>query len=446
VITRRDFLASTVAVTGFPVGRMRDAAGRWQAGAAADEITPPAGLWMAGYAARREPAQGVALPLRAKALAIRQGDRPLVLVTVDLLGVTAAMRDRISRTLVHRHGLGPEAWMLAASHTHCGPVVDDQLSVAYDLDPAQRDAIAAYTARAEQTIATIVGEALSTLAPAQLVWGEGRARFGANRRSAFLPPGPADPAVPILRVDRRDGTPLAVVFGYACHNTTLPATMVHYHGDYAGVAQREIERRSPGVQAMFVAGCGADVNPSPRGTLDLAEQHGIALADAVAAVRDSLTPVAGPLAAGLSLVDLPFATPPTRDDWLARQKSDDVYVRRHASLMLQRLDRDGQLESFHREPVQVWQLGQLTLIALGGEVVTDYVLRLKREHASDALWVAAYCNDVSCYIPSFRVLDEGGYEGGGAMLYYGRPGPFDPSVEDRIVTSAARLIRHIGGS
>ncbi len=117
-----------------------------------------------------------------------------MLVTVDLLGVTAAMRQRIGATLSRTHPPGePSAWMLAASHTHCGPVVDDQLSVAYDLDAAQRGAIAAYTASLESTIARLVGDALERLEPASLAYGEGRATFGANRRVQFLPPGPVDP-------------------------------------------------------------------------------------------------------------------------------------------------------------------------------------------------------------------------------------------------------------
>ncbi len=191
-----------------------------------------------------------------------------MLVTVDLLGVTAAMRQRIGATLSRTHHLEAEAWMLAASHTHCGPVVDDQLSVAYDLDDAQRSAIAAYTATLESTIAGLAGAALERLEPVGLACGEGRATFGANRRAQFLPPGPVDPAVPVLRVTRADRRPLAIVFGYACHNTTLQAAMTQFHGDYAGVAQRELERRYPAAQAMFLAGCGADVNPSPRGTTD----------------------------------------------------------------------------------------------------------------------------------------------------------------------------------
>ena len=401
---------------------------------------------MAGFAARTSAATGMALPLRAKALALEHDGRRLVLVTVDLLGVTAAMRERIGAALSRTHHLGAEAWLLAASHTHCGPVVDDQLSVAYDLDAAKRRAIVDYTARLEEKIAGLVAEALKRLEPVELAYAAGHATFGANRRTQFLPPGPVDHAVPVLRVARADGHPLAIVFGYACHNTTLQAGMTEFHGDYAGVAQREIERRNPGAHAMFLAGCGADINPSPRGTLALVEQHGAALADAVSLALDSVHRLEGDSAAGFEPVDVPFAATTDRAGWVARQQSGDVYVRRHASLMLERLDRHGHLERSHAEPIQVWRIGGLTLVALGGEVVTDYSLRLKREHASAGLWVAAYCNDVSCYVPSGRVLQEGGYEGAGAMIYYGRPGPFDPSVEERIVTTAGRLMRRLGVS
>jgi neutral ceramidase len=401
---------------------------------------------MAGFAARNTAATGTAMPLHAKALGLERDRRRFVLVTVDLLGVTAAMRQRIGATLSRTHHLETEAWMLAASHTHCGPVVDDQLSVAYDLDEVQRGAIAAYTASLESTIARLVGAALERLEPADVTFGEGLATFGANRRTQFLPPGPVDQAVPVLCVSGADRRPLAVVFGYACHNTTLQAAMTEFHGDYAGVAQRELERRCPGAQAMFLAGCGADVNPFPRGTLALVEQHGTALADAVAAALANARPVEGSISAGFELVELPFGDVPDRAGWIARQHSEDVYVRRHATLMLDRLNRDGTLERARAEPIQIWRLGTLSLVALGGEVVTDYTLRLKREHSSAQLWVAAYCNDVSCYIPSGRVLQEGGYEGGGAMIYYGRPGAFDPSVEGRMVTTAGRLMQRLGDS
>ena len=445
MLTRRAFLAGAAAAAA-SAARPAAVQASWRAGVARADITPAPGIWMAGFAARTSPATGTALPLHARALAIERGGARLLLLTVDLLGVTAAMRERIGARLRRSHGVEPEAWLLASSHTHCGPVVDDQLSVAYALDAGQRRRIAAYTAELESTLARIGGDALDRLEPAALAMGRAQAGFGANRRTQFLPPGPVDPSVPVLRVSGSTGRPLAIVFGYACHNTTLQAAMTEFHGDYAGVAAREIEQRQTGAQAMFLAGCGADVNPSPRGTLALVEQHGRTLADAVDRALGTAVPVDGTMAAALETVDLPFAPQAGRGHWLVRAADPDPFVRRHAALMLERLERDGRLETAHRQPVQVWRLGQMLLVALGGEVVADYALRLSREHASAAPWVAAYANDVSCYIPSGRVLQEGGYEGGGAMLYYGRPGPFDASVEQRLVAAAAALMRRVGAS
>ena len=104
--------------------------------------------------------------------------------------------------------------------------------------------------------------------------------------------------------------------------------------------------------------------------------------------------------------------------------------------------RAGALPTSQKMPVQVWRFGNdLTLVTLGGEVVVDYALRLRRDHPDDHVWPVGYANDVFGYVPSRRVLDEGGYEGGGALLYYGRPGPFDASVEDRIFAALGRLMR-----
>ncbi len=394
---------------------------------------------MAGFAARNQAAQGTALPLHAKALALSDASgHRAVLVTVDLLGVTAAMRGRISAELERRHSLPSDALMVAASHTHSGPVVDDQLSVAYDLDAEQRARIATYTRGLESAIVQLVEAALASMTSCQVSIGEGETDFAANRRTAFLPPGPVDHAVPVLKIERGGGQPMAIVFGYACHNTTLQATMVSFHGDYAGVAQREIEAANPGVVAMFVAGCGADANPKPRGTIELVELHGRSLAMAVGRTLGRTRSLEARLATSMTWVDLPFAAVPAADAWKARLDDKDPFVQRHARLMLSSLER-GSLETAHSEPVQAWRVGDWTLVALGGEVVADYLLRLRREHASGSIWVAGYANDVSCYVPSLRVLREGGYEGGGAMLYYGRPGPFDDTVEERIMKAARGL-------
>lgn len=438
-LDRRAFLTAA-ALTALRPLRL-DAAG-WRAGVATVDITPRQSLWMAGFAARTQPSQGTAQPLHAKALAIEDlRKQRVVVVTLDLLGVTGGMAERISAAVKKQHRLPRERLLLASSHTHSGPVVDTQLMVAYDVTPQQVRDVEAYTATLERQIVDVVGQAIRKLAPATLHAGETTAAFAANRRVQYAPDGPVDHRVPMLRVDA-GGTPIAVLFSYACHNTTLPATNVEWHGDYAGVAQAAIESAQPGPTALFMTGCGADANPKPRGTREDVDRHGEALAAAVRQALPTLTPIAGATRAALEMVDLPFAAALTPDEWKQRFGLADPYVARHAKLMDETRARAGALPTSQKMPVQVWRFGSdLTLVTLGGEVVVDYALRLRREHPDDHVWPVGYANDVFGYVPSRRVLDEGGYEGGGALLYYGRPGPFDATVEDRIFASLDRLLR-----
>jgi hypothetical protein len=113
------------------------------------------------------------------------------------------------------------------------------------------------------------------------------------------------------------------------------------------------------------------------------------------------------------------------------------------------MEKQGSLRKTYPYPVQVWQVGNdLKLVTLGGEVVVDYSLRLKRELGQGRTWVMGYANDVMAYIPSLRVLKEGGYEGGGAMVYYGLPTVWAPRVEEHILATvreqAARLQKVAG--
>jgi neutral ceramidase len=441
---RRTFMAAVAGTVVAPSGFQPSRSGpSWTAGAATTDITPERSLWMAGFAARKQASQGVALPLHAKALALQCGrGSAAVLVTADLLGLTARITDRVAREVRRRHKLHRANLMFNASHTHCGPVVDQQLSVAYDLTADQWAAIEAYTTRLEERLIAVVGEALSRMRPARVAYGRGDAAFAANRRVKFTPDGPVDHSVPLLRVDEADGRPLAIVFGYACHNTTLQDGFVQFHGDYAGVAQAELQRRHPGATALFVIGCGADANPRPRGTLDLVQAHGVALADAVDRALPAATSVAPTLHTAYGTVNLPFVDDGARERWRQQLDIDEVYLRRHRALMQTITERDGHLQRSQRDPVQVWRFGSgLTLVALGGEVVVDYALRLARDYPDQHIWAAGYSNDVFGYVPSLRVLREGGYEGGDAMIYYGRPAPFTEAVEDLIFGEVRRLMR-----
>jgi hypothetical protein len=341
--------------------------------------------------------------------------------------------------------------VLACSHTHSGPVVGQNLHSMYNLDAKQERLIEEYTELLEKAVVEVAGQAIERLSDARLGWGIGHCDFAVNRRAnkesevpalraALQLQGPVDHDVPVLRIDRPDGTLLAVLFGYACHCTVLEG--YQWCGDYAGFAQVELEARHPGAQAMFVAGCGGDQNPIPRRVLDLAARYGKALAESTNRVLEGpLEPIAGPLLATYEEIALAFGRLPSRAEIEADSKSTNFFVASRARHLLHTIQTRGALETTYPYPVQAWRLGELTWIFLGGEVVVDYALRIKRNLGSSHTWVSAYCNDVMAYIPSKRVLKEGGYEGGGAMLYYGLPSPWSDEVEEVIIAALARRLR-----
>jgi hypothetical protein len=233
--------------------------------------------------------------------------------------------------------------------------------------------------------------------------------------------------------------PLGIVFGYACHCTVLDG--YQFCGDYAGFAQIELEARYPGAQAMFVAGCGGDQNPIPRRAIELAARYGKDLATSVEDVlARSLVPIGGTFSTNYDEIPLAFASLPAKSQIELDAKSTNFYVASRAKHLLATIASRGSLEPTYPYPVQVWRLGNLDWIFLGGEVVVDYALRIKRNVGSSHTWVSAYCNDVMAYIPSQRVLKEGGYEGGGAMLYYGLPASWSEKVEEDVVAAVARQI------
>ncbi len=420
----------------------------WKAGAASVGITPREPIFLAGYGDRTHASVGVLHELHAKALALRdETGATTVLVTLDLLGLDRGVADAISGRVLKSYGVPRDRLALNSSHTHSGPVTGYTLRAAYAMDKAQADVVARYTDWMVGKVVEVVGSAIRELAPATLAFEQGSAGFAVNRRRVQLRqlPGPVDHDVPVLRVQGADGKLRAVIFTYACHATVLNTYEIN--GDWPGYAQSELEKANPGAIAMFVTGCGADANPLPRRSVDLAMKYGQIMANAVDQVlKGKMKPVGGPLKTAFETVDVPFAKPPTREEFRARLEDKNPSVRRHAQAMLDIFNRDGKLPDRYPYPVQIWQFGRdLKLIALGGEVVVDYALRLRAQYGWDNTWVAGYTNDVFAYIPSLRVLKEGGYEGGGAMIPYGQPGPFGAAVEEIIVEEVAQLAKRTGG-
>jgi hypothetical protein len=434
----------------------------WKAGVASAVITPQTNMWMAGYGARKSPSHGTAQDLFAKALALEdeKGAR-LVVITMDIIGVRPWLRQFVEKHAAERHKLPPGCLVMNASHTHCGPE--------YREIKEGEKTEGHYSAFLRERLTRIVDKAISKLAPAQISQAHARCGFAMNRRRNYElpatdpnskrapnPDGPVDHNVPVLMVQSPGTNLSAVLFSYACHNTTLSSTSMtnnipryEFNGDYAGFAQETLQTGRPGLTAMFMEGCGADQNPYPRHymipyvkPLEFAQQHGRTLAFAVeAAMAAHVRPVRGPIRAALEYVTLerekpkPSATTPKSSGKTVGVPPSGGTAPAKAGTPTKEVKPVVDAPPGRQYPVQVIRLGDdMTLVTLGAEVVVDYSLRLKRELAGKAVvWVAGYSNDYGGYIPSLRVLKEGGYEAP----------DYKPDIEERIVGKVHELYNRL---
>jgi hypothetical protein len=415
-------------------------------------ITPEGPIWMAGLAARTKPSEGKYQELFVKALAFQDGGgQRLVLVTSDLIGVTKTWREPVLEQVKKRFGLEPAHVLLNASHNHCGPVIGKAYYSKADPE---------YTAGLVKRTVAAIEQALANMEDAQLWRGRGTCTISVNRRRPLPedpkrvdptllpnPQGLTDPDVPVLKVTGKNGRVKAVLFLYACHPTTMGGYLLG--GDYAGFAQQFVEKEYPGAVALFVQGCGGDLKPRnvganghfKDGPLAVVEGFGRELAQAVATtLAGRMVPVEGSIALRQGTVALPAQPVPSRAELEARAKLKD-FRGQWARTTLTALDQGKELRTSLPEIVHVVTIGDsFMLVALSGEACVEYALRLKRELGRD-VWIAGYSNDVSAYIPSARMVPEGGYEVERSLSGTNQPTPFDAGIEELIVAKVHQLVR-----
>jgi hypothetical protein len=422
----------------------------WKAGVAKTNITPQLPIWLSGYGGRNHAADKKLDDLWAKALVLEdaKGHRGII-ITVDLVGVSRDLTVDVCRRIEKEFSIPRSAIAICASHTHSGPIVRENLEAMFALDAKETERVRRYGKELPDKLLALVHDAVESMAPARLAWGSGRATFAVNRRTnpeAKVPElrkqnslkGPVDHDVPVLALYGADNALRAVVAGYACHATVLSGYEIS--ADWPGAFQREFERRHPGTIAMYWEGCGADQNPLPRRSISLMKRYGAMLADTVDDALGSVKNLAPQLETEYEEIALPFAPLPTRAELEAEAAGMPPHSR-WAKYLLSKWDRDGGLPSSYPYPVQAWRLGdnELTWIFLGGEVVVDYALVLKSQLGANTTWIASYSNDVMGYIPSRRVLAEGGYEGGEARIPYGLPAVWDPKIEQQIIDAVHQV-------
>ena len=410
----------------------------YQVGVAEVDVTPNFPIRLRGYSGRVTESTGIVQRLWAKALMIQSSQRPpALLITLDNCLVPAALREKVAKRLHRRVGLLPDRLSITATHTHNGPILAGMSKTLYchPLPKEHRENIERYTKELIDKLEQVAITAFKNPQPAHLAWAKSNASFARNRRTKG---GPVDHDLPVLVAKDLEGKLRAVYLSYACHCTTLSHNQIS--GDWAGYAQESIQRRYPGTIALVSAGCGADSNPvrSQKPQDEVASIHGREIGTKVTLLlQQKLRPLSGPLNVMFSTVDLHLAPLPSRAEWERRAQRDSDRggtVGFHARVHLNRLDRGEPLKTKVPLPVQTWRFGNsLAIVFLGGEVVADYSLRLKKELDAERVWINSYANDVPCYIPSERVLREGGYEGGGAMTFHDWAAPFRPGIEQKIV-------------
>ncbi len=423
----------------------------WQVGLSRRIITPVTDVWLAGYGSKRAP-EGKLHDIWVKVMVLKDSqDRRRVLVTTDHQGMSKTIYQRLYDRVYREFKLERPDFMLTFSHNHSGPCLQDDLVDYYPSDSAQTAKVLEYTLWMEDKIVESIREAWNSLQPAHLSKGEGLCTFAVNRREnkedqvpemlANGTPlkGPVDHSVPVLAIRTPEGKLLGVLFGYACHPTTLSHN--YWSGDYPGYAQIGIEKKYPGAQAMFFNTCGGDQNPLPRRTVALCEKYGGMLADAVLQqLSTELAPVSPSLSTAFEYVKLNYEEVATRGQLVPLAFGSKAIQARWAGRMLKKLDQGEIFPAYYEYPVQAWKFGkELLLIGIGGEAVVDYSLKFKREYPDT--WVSGYTNEMAAYIPSRRVWEEGGYEGGAHLDEYGRPAwRWAGDIEDRISDTVRRLV------
>jgi len=402
-------------------------------GAARIDITPPWPVRLAGYAKRQGSEWRVVKPLHARALAIG-GDAapgPVVLVTVELVGITAALSDGLAEELAASHGIDRARLAVCAIHTHTGPAIDGLLPRGLkNVTAEERAAIVRYTKWLRGRLLEVATAALADRRPGRLAWGQGSAGFAANRRKivdgkwagfGFAPDAPVDHALPVLIATDEQGGLRAVFTSYACHCTTDGGGNF-IHPDWAGEASAKIERDHPGAVALVGLGCAGDARPDPGGSIEAAARHGEEVAAEIGRLMRSRLQGLGPVTkANYRIVKLSLdQNPPVK-----------------AAVTESTLGQKTEVPL----PVEVWNFGgDLAMIFLGGEMTADYSLRLRRELDAGRIWVNGYSNNVPCYVASRRMYSEGGYEVDTSMTKYGWPGRLAIGTEDRIIAAVREQV------
>ena len=437
------------------------AAAELRVGAAAVNITPPAGIPMAGYYAIRL-AEGTHDELHAKAIVFEQDGAKAAVVAVDLVTLGRPTIEDARRMIGETTGVPAHAVMISATHSHTGPLLSglSERNAVYggDMDIAKN-----YTRSLSGRIAEAVKRAEAALAPAKLSAAIGREDTLPHNRRYFMkdgsvgwnpgklnpnivkPAGPIDPAVPVVYAESADGRPLATYVNFAMHLDTVGG--MQFSSDYAFTLASILGQvKSAQMVTLFTIGCAGDINHVNFGIKDPQKGHaeaqriGTTLAGEVIKTYARLAPVTTTAPRSRhETVQLPLAPIAEGDVEKARafatrigSRDDPKFLEKvWAFTVLDVYGRNGRPLEVE---VQVIALGpDLAFVSLPGEIFVELGLAIKQASPFKHTIIAELANGSIGYIPTKRAYAEGNYEPVSARCAAGSG--------EMLVAAATRLLR-----
>jgi len=396
-------------------------------GVARRNITPLLPVPLAGFGHRTGQMAGEAHPLYLKAMVMQSsrttGERALALmVAADIIWWGSERMERLYSMISRRWGIASSAVILNASHTHSGPQTSDRFGHAIGrMDPQ-------YVEFLELKLAEAIEEAFGTLEPVTMERGIGHCGIGINRRRqedgeirmAPNEEGVVDPDLNVIRFVAGNNRQKAIMVHFACHPTTTDQNLIS--SEFPGVAMALVEEQlGTDAMAFYMQGCCGDVRPRLirdgqfyRGGDAEVVRFGAELADQVMNVMRKPMRRMNPVMIGSRSVtaELPLEAEP---DTVSRREPVPFHIRLVAIA------------------------DELSLLAMDGEVVTEYGSYVK-EHSAGKVLPLGYSNGMLGYIPTAKQLGEGGYEADESHVFFQLPARFAPSLEDTILQKIRELL------
>jgi len=465
------------------------------AGVSRVDITPPLPIDLVGYSRRAAPATEVRRPLTATALVFAHGETRAAIVAIDVPFLVPSDADRIRAEVGAGIGAPADNVMLSVSHTHAGPMTH-ATGVKIGGDQRSRSANEmAFIEYLPAQIVSVAGRAARNLEPVRVAGGSGSLDLAINRRQknaegrmilGWNPDKPVDRDVGVLRVDRLDGTTLAVVANYACHPVVVGPEDPAVNPDFPG-PMREFVEDATGATCLFLMGACGNLLPL-EGFFDHPgpeETFGRRLGIEVLHVLESLEPVqrevrqiaygsvtpitlqrrepvdpqpAQPLVVVARSVDLPLKRVPELSEL---EEERDGYQRQldeakaagadqvawnpieyHLNWAEDAIDQVKNGTAAPEVPafLQAMRIGDTVIAAMPGEAFSELAIEVKDRSPAGATLFAAYTNGVLTYLPTAEEYPHGGYECDYAHHSYGLVEQIAPESERILVEASVELV------